>query len=157
MALLLLVGVVPTIQKVRAGITTDASYLLAGFGIVLSEDRQEVVVLVKHQLWALEGEASLESLRACCGDLSRTPKLSASLPGACGVLVGMSLPLSGPQLPPLQTGLAAASSSKLPSPEEVISSPVSACTGSPTPAPGGSSPSVEMGKALGVWAEGSAP
>ncbi|XP_039094064.1 receptor for retinol uptake STRA6 isoform X2 [Hyaena hyaena] len=53
-ALLLLVGVVPTIQKVRAGITTDASYLLAGFGIVLSEDRQEVVVLVKHQLWALE-------------------------------------------------------------------------------------------------------
>uniref|UniRef100_A0A8C6BB77 Receptor for retinol uptake STRA6 n=2 Tax=Monodon monoceros TaxID=40151 RepID=A0A8C6BB77_MONMO len=53
-ALLLLVGVIPTIQKVRAGITTDVSYLLAGFGIVLSEDRQEVVELVKHYLWALE-------------------------------------------------------------------------------------------------------
>ncbi|XP_044620458.2 receptor for retinol uptake STRA6 isoform X1 [Equus asinus] len=53
-ALLLLVGVVPTIQKVRAGITTDVSYLLAGFGLVLSEDRQEVVELVKHHLWALE-------------------------------------------------------------------------------------------------------
>uniref|UniRef100_G3U167 Receptor for retinol uptake STRA6 n=1 Tax=Loxodonta africana TaxID=9785 RepID=G3U167_LOXAF len=53
-ALLLLVGVVPTIQKVRAGITADVSYLLAGFGIVLSEDRQEVVELVKHHLWALE-------------------------------------------------------------------------------------------------------
>ncbi|EPQ18030.1 Stimulated by retinoic acid protein 6 protein like protein [Myotis brandtii] len=53
-ALLLLVGVVPTIQKVRAGITTDVSYLLAGFGIVLSEDRQEVVELVKYHLWALE-------------------------------------------------------------------------------------------------------
>ncbi|XP_059951144.1 receptor for retinol uptake STRA6 isoform X2 [Mesoplodon densirostris] len=53
-ALLLLVGVVPTIQKVRAGITTDVSYLLAGFGIVLSEDRQEVVELVKHYLWAVE-------------------------------------------------------------------------------------------------------
>ncbi|KAM5242880.1 receptor for retinol uptake STRA6 isoform 8-T8 [Hipposideros larvatus] len=53
-ALLLLAGVVPTIQKVRAGITTDVSYLLAGFGIVLSEDRQEVVQLVKHHLWALE-------------------------------------------------------------------------------------------------------
>ncbi|XP_074184369.1 receptor for retinol uptake STRA6 isoform X2 [Rhinolophus sinicus] len=53
-ALLLLVGVVPTIQKVRAGITTDVSYLLAGFGIQLSEDRQEVVELVKHHLWALE-------------------------------------------------------------------------------------------------------
>lgn len=57
-ALLLLVGVVPTIQKVRAGITTDVSYLLAGFGIVLSEDRQEVVELVKYHLWALEGEVS---------------------------------------------------------------------------------------------------
>ncbi|XP_035883895.1 receptor for retinol uptake STRA6 isoform X2 [Phyllostomus discolor] len=53
-ALLLLVAVVPTIQKVRAGITTDVSYLLAGFGVVLSEDRQEVVKLVKHHLWALE-------------------------------------------------------------------------------------------------------
>uniref|UniRef100_A0A8C5VIJ4 Receptor for retinol uptake STRA6 n=1 Tax=Microcebus murinus TaxID=30608 RepID=A0A8C5VIJ4_MICMU len=53
-ALLLLVGVIPTIQKVRAGVTTDVSYLLAGFGIVLSEDRQEVVELVKHYLWALE-------------------------------------------------------------------------------------------------------
>ncbi|XP_006866631.1 PREDICTED: stimulated by retinoic acid gene 6 protein homolog [Chrysochloris asiatica] len=53
-ALLLLVGVVPTLQKVRAGITTDVSYLLAGFGIVLSGDRQEVVELVKHHLWALE-------------------------------------------------------------------------------------------------------
>lgn len=53
-ALLLLVAVVPTIQKVRAGITTDVSYLLAGFGVVLSEDRQEVVELVKRHLWALE-------------------------------------------------------------------------------------------------------
>ncbi|OWK08849.1 STRA6, partial [Cervus elaphus hippelaphus] len=55
-ALLLLVGVVPTIQKVRAGITTDVSYLLAGFGIVLSEDRQEVVELVKHHLCGGRGE-----------------------------------------------------------------------------------------------------
>ncbi|XP_057624670.1 receptor for retinol uptake STRA6 isoform X2 [Chionomys nivalis] len=53
-ALLLMVSVVPTMQKVRAGITTDVSYLLAGFGIVLSEDRQEVVELVKHHLWAVE-------------------------------------------------------------------------------------------------------
>ncbi|XP_052617939.1 receptor for retinol uptake STRA6 [Peromyscus californicus insignis] len=53
-ALLLLVSIVPTVQKVRAGITTDVSYLLAGFGIVLSEDRQEVVELVKHHLWAVE-------------------------------------------------------------------------------------------------------
>ncbi|XP_038436878.1 receptor for retinol uptake STRA6 isoform X3 [Canis lupus familiaris] len=53
-ALLLLVGVVPTIQRMRAGITTDICYLLAGFGILLSEDKQEVVGLVKYYLWALE-------------------------------------------------------------------------------------------------------
>ncbi|XP_076781673.1 receptor for retinol uptake STRA6 [Arvicanthis niloticus] len=53
-ALLLLVSVIPTVQKVRAGINTDVSYLLAGFGIVLSEDKQEVVELVKHHLWAVE-------------------------------------------------------------------------------------------------------
>lgn len=93
-ALLLLVGVVPTIQKVRAGINTDVSYLLAGFGIVLSEDRQEVVGLVKHHLWALEGEASWESRRAPSGDTSWTPELSSSPPGTCGVLWAMSLPLS---------------------------------------------------------------
>ncbi|XP_037358019.1 receptor for retinol uptake STRA6 isoform X2 [Talpa occidentalis] len=53
-ALLLLVGVVPAIHKVRAGVSTDVSYMLAGFGIVLSDDRQEVVELVRHHLWALE-------------------------------------------------------------------------------------------------------
>ncbi|XP_012867460.1 PREDICTED: stimulated by retinoic acid gene 6 protein homolog [Dipodomys ordii] len=53
-ALLLLASVVPTMQKVRAGLTTDVSYLMAGFGIVLSEDRHEVVELVRHHLWALE-------------------------------------------------------------------------------------------------------
>ncbi|XP_023568363.1 receptor for retinol uptake STRA6 isoform X2 [Octodon degus] len=53
-ALLLLASVVPTLQKVRADITTDVSYLLTGFGVVLSEDKQEVVELVRHHLWALE-------------------------------------------------------------------------------------------------------
>ncbi|XP_006888453.1 PREDICTED: stimulated by retinoic acid gene 6 protein homolog [Elephantulus edwardii] len=53
-ALLLVVSVVPTMQTVRSGITTDVSYLLAGFGIVLSDDKQEVVELVKYHLWALE-------------------------------------------------------------------------------------------------------
>lgn len=78
-ALLLLVAVVPTIQKVRAGITTEVSYLLAGFGVVLSEDRQEVVKLVKHHLWALEGEppaspAGLEWVyRSWVGHLSSMP------------------------------------------------------------------------------------
>ncbi|XP_049634126.1 receptor for retinol uptake STRA6 [Suncus etruscus] len=53
-ALLLLVGVVPTVRKVRAGITTDVAFMLAGFGISVSDDKQEVVKLVIHHLWALE-------------------------------------------------------------------------------------------------------
>ncbi|XP_028922374.1 receptor for retinol uptake STRA6 isoform X2 [Ornithorhynchus anatinus] len=53
-ALLLLVVFIPTMQKVRAGITEDIAFLLAGFGVILSEDKQEVMELVKHYLWALE-------------------------------------------------------------------------------------------------------
>lgn len=86
-ALLLLVAVVPTIQKVRAGITTDVSYLLAGFGVVLSEDRQEVVELVKRHLWALEGEAAWELPRAPSGDTSwipSSPQPARDMLGALG-------------------------------------------------------------------------
>ncbi|XP_040825268.1 receptor for retinol uptake STRA6 [Ochotona curzoniae] len=53
-ALLLLVTMVPTVQKARAGVTTDVAYLLAGFGIALPGDKQEIAELVKRHLWALE-------------------------------------------------------------------------------------------------------
>ncbi|XP_043843507.1 receptor for retinol uptake STRA6 [Dromiciops gliroides] len=53
-ALLLLVAFVPNLQKARAGITEEVTYLLAGFGLVLSEDKLEVIELVKYYLWALE-------------------------------------------------------------------------------------------------------
>lgn len=114
-ALLLLVGVVPTIQKVRAGVTTDVSYMLAGFGIVLSEDKQEVVELVKHHLWALEGEASREPLRAAVGNENgETQGLCPSRPWTHWGPVGTFLSLSGSQLPHLQIEAVGASSSELP-------------------------------------------
>ncbi|XP_068927285.1 receptor for retinol uptake STRA6 isoform X2 [Petaurus breviceps papuanus] len=53
-ALLFLVAFVPVIQKARAGITEEVTYLLAGFGLVLSEDKVEVIDLVKYYLWTLE-------------------------------------------------------------------------------------------------------
>ncbi|XP_020850354.1 receptor for retinol uptake STRA6 isoform X1 [Phascolarctos cinereus] len=53
-ALLFLVAFVPILQKARAGITEEVTYLLAGFGLVLSEDKLEVIELVKYYLWALE-------------------------------------------------------------------------------------------------------
>ncbi|XP_044518773.1 receptor for retinol uptake STRA6 [Gracilinanus agilis] len=52
--LLLLVAFVPNLQKARAGITEEVTYMLAGFGLVLSEDKLEVIALVKYYLWALE-------------------------------------------------------------------------------------------------------
>uniref|UniRef100_A0A3Q3W2E1 Receptor for retinol uptake STRA6 n=1 Tax=Mola mola TaxID=94237 RepID=A0A3Q3W2E1_MOLML len=53
-ALLLVVGVVPTLHIVRAGIDENIAFLLLGFGIVLSDDRMEVVQIVTFYTWLLE-------------------------------------------------------------------------------------------------------
>ncbi|KAM8876181.1 receptor for retinol uptake stra6-like [Synchiropus picturatus] len=53
-ALLLVVTVVPTLHIVRAGIDENIAFLLLGFGIVLSEDRMEVVRIVTFYTWLLE-------------------------------------------------------------------------------------------------------
>ncbi|XP_038855961.1 receptor for retinol uptake stra6-like [Salvelinus namaycush] len=53
-ALLLVVLVIPTLHIVRAGIDDKFPFLLEGFGIVLSEDRMEVVQIVIHYTWCLE-------------------------------------------------------------------------------------------------------
>lgn len=54
-ALLLVVAVVPTLHIVRAGIDENMAFLLLSFGIVLSEDRMEVVRIVTFYTWLLEG------------------------------------------------------------------------------------------------------
>ncbi|XP_018619328.1 receptor for retinol uptake stra6 isoform X2 [Scleropages formosus] len=51
-ALLLVTAVVPTLQKVRAGVNEDIAFLLAGFNIVLSQDRAEVVRIVVYYMWS---------------------------------------------------------------------------------------------------------
>uniref|UniRef100_A0A8C3AYS8 Receptor for retinol uptake STRA6 n=1 Tax=Cyclopterus lumpus TaxID=8103 RepID=A0A8C3AYS8_CYCLU len=53
-ALLLVVLVVPTVHIVRAGIDENIAFLLLGFGIVLSDDRMEVVEIVTFYTWLLE-------------------------------------------------------------------------------------------------------
>uniref|UniRef100_A0A8C4HB80 Receptor for retinol uptake STRA6 n=1 Tax=Dicentrarchus labrax TaxID=13489 RepID=A0A8C4HB80_DICLA len=53
-ALLLVVLVVPTLHIVRAGIDENIAFLLLGFGIVLSDDRMEVVEIVTFYTWLLE-------------------------------------------------------------------------------------------------------
>ncbi|KAL1007589.1 hypothetical protein UPYG_G00088800 [Umbra pygmaea] len=53
-ALLLTILVIPTLHIIRAGIDEDIAFLLLGFGIVLSEDRMEVVQIVTHYTWCLE-------------------------------------------------------------------------------------------------------
>uniref|UniRef100_H2L515 Receptor for retinol uptake STRA6 n=1 Tax=Oryzias latipes TaxID=8090 RepID=H2L515_ORYLA len=64
MALLLVVLVVPTLHIVRAGIDENIAFLLLGFGIILSDDRMEVVKIVTFYTWLLEGCAT--SLTSCC-------------------------------------------------------------------------------------------
>ncbi|CAL9702165.1 unnamed protein product [Knipowitschia caucasica] len=53
-ALLLIVLVVPTLHIIRAGIDENMFYLMMGFGIVLSEDRQETVQILIFYTWLLE-------------------------------------------------------------------------------------------------------
>ncbi|KAJ0056799.1 hypothetical protein NL108_017707, partial [Boleophthalmus pectinirostris] len=53
-SLLLIVLVVPTLHIVRAGIDENMFYLMMGFGIVLSEDRQETVQILVYYTWLLE-------------------------------------------------------------------------------------------------------
>ncbi|KAM8894043.1 receptor for retinol uptake stra6-like isoform 2-T2 [Spinachia spinachia] len=53
-ALLLVVLVVPTLHIVRAGIDENIAFLLLGFGVVLSDDRMEVVDIVTFYTWLLE-------------------------------------------------------------------------------------------------------
>ncbi|MGH0161875.1 UNVERIFIED_CONTAM: hypothetical protein FKN15_041708 [Acipenser sinensis] len=52
--LLLVLLVIPTLQKVRRGVNEDIAFLLAGFNIILSENRAEVVEIVKNYLWTVE-------------------------------------------------------------------------------------------------------
>ncbi|XP_047437455.1 receptor for retinol uptake stra6-like isoform X2 [Mugil cephalus] len=53
-ALLLVTLVVPTLHIVRAGIDENIAFLLLGFGIILSDDRMEVVQIVTFYTWLLE-------------------------------------------------------------------------------------------------------
>lgn len=55
-ALLLVIGVVPTLQIVRKGVNEDIAFILAGFNIILSDDRKEVVKIVVYYMWCVEGE-----------------------------------------------------------------------------------------------------
>lgn len=57
MALLLVSGVLPTLHIVRRGVDENIAFLLAGFNIILSDDRQEVVRIVMYYLWCVESES----------------------------------------------------------------------------------------------------
>ncbi|XP_034542240.1 receptor for retinol uptake stra6 [Notolabrus celidotus] len=54
MSLLLISGVVPTLQTAREGVDEDVANLLAGFKIMLSSDKHEVVRIVVYYMWCVE-------------------------------------------------------------------------------------------------------
>ncbi|RVE71790.1 hypothetical protein OJAV_G00055500 [Oryzias javanicus] len=52
--LLLISAVIPTLQTARYGVDEDIANVLAGFQIVLSPDRHEVVRIVVYYMWCVE-------------------------------------------------------------------------------------------------------
>uniref|UniRef100_A0A8C5GBP9 Receptor for retinol uptake STRA6 n=2 Tax=Gouania willdenowi TaxID=441366 RepID=A0A8C5GBP9_GOUWI len=52
--LVLITAVVPTLQIARMGVDEDVANLLAGFKIILSPDKKEVVRLVVYYMWCVE-------------------------------------------------------------------------------------------------------
>ncbi|KAI9529736.1 Receptor for retinol uptake stra6 [Dissostichus eleginoides] len=52
--LLLISAVVPPLQTARSGIDEDIANVLAGFKIMLSPDKHEVVRIVTHYMWCVE-------------------------------------------------------------------------------------------------------
>uniref|UniRef100_A0A1A7W9M9 Receptor for retinol uptake STRA6 n=2 Tax=Iconisemion striatum TaxID=60296 RepID=A0A1A7W9M9_9TELE len=54
MGLVLISSVVPTIQTARYGVDEDIANVLAGFQIILSPDKQEVVRIVVYYMWCVE-------------------------------------------------------------------------------------------------------
>ncbi|XP_061531903.1 receptor for retinol uptake stra6 isoform X2 [Phycodurus eques] len=53
--LLLIMAVVPSLQIARMGVDEDIANVLAGFRIVLSPDKHEVVRIVVYYIWCVEG------------------------------------------------------------------------------------------------------
>lgn len=53
--LLLISGVVPVLQTARQGVDVDIANVLAGFKIMLSPDKHEVVRIVVYYIWCVEG------------------------------------------------------------------------------------------------------
>ncbi|KAG8440266.1 hypothetical protein GDO86_006148 [Hymenochirus boettgeri] len=53
-ALLLLVAFLPTMQKVRGGINMDFILMLAGFGVMVDEDKSRSVEYMAYYIWAVE-------------------------------------------------------------------------------------------------------
>lgn len=54
--LLLISAVVPHLQKVRLGVDENIANVLAGFKIIPSPDKREVVKIIVYYIWCVEGE-----------------------------------------------------------------------------------------------------
>lgn len=81
MALLLVTAVVPTLQIIRRGLDEDIAFLLAGFKIILSDDRKEVVRIVSYYMWCVEGK--LSSCRPAILNISIKSEVDLAVPSRC--------------------------------------------------------------------------
>ncbi|KAM3925040.1 receptor for retinol uptake STRA6 isoform 2-T2 [Leptodactylus fuscus] len=53
-ALLLLVGFLPTVQKIRSAIDAEFMLMLAGFGVIIDEDKKKALDYIVYYIWAVE-------------------------------------------------------------------------------------------------------
>ncbi|XP_077120222.1 receptor for retinol uptake STRA6 [Ranitomeya variabilis] len=53
-ALLLLAGFLPTVQKIRGAIDGEVILMLAGFGLTVDEDKKKAVDYIVYYIWAVE-------------------------------------------------------------------------------------------------------
>ncbi|XP_075713870.1 receptor for retinol uptake STRA6 [Rhinoderma darwinii] len=53
-ALLLLAGFLPTVQKIRSSIDAEFILMLAGFGVTVDEDKKKAVDYIVYYIWAVE-------------------------------------------------------------------------------------------------------
>ncbi|KAG9489600.1 hypothetical protein GDO78_005519 [Eleutherodactylus coqui] len=53
-ALLLMVGFLPTVQKIRSAIDGEFVLMLAGFGVTVDEDKNKAVDYIVYYIWAVE-------------------------------------------------------------------------------------------------------
>lgn len=94
--LLLISAVVPVLQTARRGVDEDIAKVLAGFQIILSPDKHEVVRIVVYYIWCVEGGWDKHTFFLSTSELrrraSQEEQIALTCSSVCRVQFATSLP-----------------------------------------------------------------